>query len=1243
LLENITYQQKKEIDALFNFVSTLEIKDTDEALKYETLETEKMGSIYLQACLGTDKFYTYDYTMDDVLNMLEVEIGMETYQRLFYNRSHYNFSVEIINSIREDFCRICNIDSKDVSMSSAYKQVMEYCHGNEKMLLVLVNQDLRSDIEEFLLLCNKILEYAYRGLASNKYFYNKNPEAGEYIYYTIVDKVPESTSRPDDYFTYDDFLQIYEEMRVFMHDKIIDGMENGEFEQNDYYRVLNGKPEVNGQYTFKISNLTSFKRSVLSIEEIPSLTYYDKMILIRDNPDIKFLQNILEPIPISESRLANDYYIIKYNPDYLGKAKTEKFIKYYYENLKMLLLKFHNSALANQPLYKPFLRLFLIFLTMQSYIATALEDFNNIDFFDQDKVTKMFRSYDLDYFSDLPIDYQKIILKNINTLIKYSGSNEIMIDIPNLFGLSNTTIYKYYLVKKTNPGETDPDKYYDIAFAKVPVEVSNPISYLLDSSNYLDYDEVISTDPYWNRSKEELIEALNRDGQRKIDSFNYRLTKYISIISSVDLLKQTQDCNYTIHLIQSLEARAYAKNGDLTKGTSLSFVNSTYKPSGNNRISLIDGIVALNWLILMRGKIDGISLSSTDDSNSTYGAYFAQKITELTEQETDENYKNFYTSYNVLDSNLSEDAFRYNLENHNSIYRWEYEYLTKDSASNETRLVYKHNKRVYNEDGSITETSSYEINRMNLLFAFKEFYDPKAKIITDNIRGYAGSDYQKSALSVSMKTYEGFVKYIKQDLIGRKYDLPLDNEYTFGSKENDQFVEALFNEYDNEFSLREAVDGLLMLYVDKFKAYDYPKNDETTTPSLLEDDYSKMDAFVALYKGFKDFKKDFEQMIISEDNPLVYMFLKRVYYSCMVTEYQEDCYPVLDANSEDKGRLSEFARYLRSKDEVFYSLLIDKINSLLPTDAGASDNDVYRQSYIDRINEIILDLIDSMKAYLNSSEFDNIFNLSDTNTVDSIRFYIQQILEVFKSYTIFIHDVKIDYTFDDKFSEGVKVLMDIYAIRSKMTIVESTEMFGKEANRYFYDTNGNLIYTEYNNKESSYDYEGYDSYKLHKKLPSKDDINVSDKFTYKVRYTHILGEYMLRSSTVGSRIEPTYRLKISPTDERLKFFDLYANGVKLTNYPTPVEEEVILPKAVLNPNSYDYNLEITFYELNDDMTFSDKYTYGTVYFTEPLNELDFYKNHLFQTNKVVFEDDEPKLKSENLKVDVIGKIMGSLL
>lgn len=350
---------------------------------------------------------------------------------------------------------------------------------------------------------------------------------------------------------------------------IIDNYE----ELNNYYRSLNGLPNLyeDGVYLYTL-DLTSIPAdNMIDL----SKTFVHEL----SASDIEILEN-LGIIDKIKAEYPNDKYL-----DFLGSNKISPYIArkaykfaalkipvptssevysrycYFLERNRVYTLKaLYNSAFKyNSPYYDKIMMVMIIIETIVDCIGELPEYYIRRDFFDERTIRFVLESNGIDYFEDIPLKYQKAMCKNINKLIKYSGSDKGIVDICSLFGFDNIEIFKYYIMRERKIGEdgrhifpvdgkgkpvTDPSALYDLKFLKVPLN-NVADDHAKDSTSILDYDSVTSGDKYWNgiyTSEEVRKKILEKE-------FNIELSKYISIDTIYELSDMSFDLPYLINMI----------------------------------------------------------------------------------------------------------------------------------------------------------------------------------------------------------------------------------------------------------------------------------------------------------------------------------------------------------------------------------------------------------------------------------------------------------------------------------------------------------------------------------------------------------------------------------------------------------------------------------------------------------------------------------------------------------------------
>jgi len=376
----------------------------------------------------------------------------------------------------------------------------------------------------------------------------------------------------------------YKYRNALVSNKMVD-IKAGYIEYNDYYRMLNGEPEIS-----KIDNNTDIKN--IKINKVidqqyainvdlygngefkylwqltdTELSYYvenlvDTEIKYRETNTLSpetYLKYLKHPIDYFTARNADNLFVLYYDKNILSEELTKRFIELYYENLAYVNAVFYNEFYETQFYYNSFLTIIVIFLTVQRLISERLLFGLKRDFFDLESIKDMFESYNLPFFNEIPISFQRKILKNINTFLQYKGTNKVMIDIVKLFGFEDANVFRYFLIKSARNG---------LQFVRIPIDETTLTKYLKDESYYEDYWSVVKDDSFWGQEEndQEFFEELS-----DLD-FNYISAKYISVDTLKDIYKSNIDISYFFNAVRYYNSKGYMKE--------LKFKNTYLKPSG---------------------------------------------------------------------------------------------------------------------------------------------------------------------------------------------------------------------------------------------------------------------------------------------------------------------------------------------------------------------------------------------------------------------------------------------------------------------------------------------------------------------------------------------------------------------------------------------------------------------------------------------------------------------------------------
>lgn len=345
-------------------------------------------------------------------------------------------------------------------------------------------------------------------------------------------------------------------------------------EANEYYRTLNGIPNK-GEKSIYIKEEDLENTSVISIDtSIPLHKQEYSDILVLENlgvldklmeryPNYKYIKFCgKRKISIYDARKASKFqalYVATPENVSLKNRFTELLELSRNYTMKTVYMEAYKFESEN---YDKFMIVFIILQAVIDFLAELPEYYIRRDIFDLRTIEYFFESSGVDYYSEIPLQYQISLVQNLNKLIKYSGTNKVIIEIASLFGFDNIQIFAYYMLKerlKDSDGnylfhtKPDPDgngeildnyRNYDLKFIKVPLGESID-DYIKNENNHYDYSYLTGNDKYWNGEyskdyiKKKILEY----------EFNIIKTKYISVDAVVELTDLSFQIPYFVNLI----------------------------------------------------------------------------------------------------------------------------------------------------------------------------------------------------------------------------------------------------------------------------------------------------------------------------------------------------------------------------------------------------------------------------------------------------------------------------------------------------------------------------------------------------------------------------------------------------------------------------------------------------------------------------------------------------------------------
>lgn len=345
-------------------------------------------------------------------------------------------------------------------------------------------------------------------------------------------------------------------------------------ETNEYYRKLAGLPPIGkeGIYLTEEDYLKIPIESYDITKPVHECTVSEAALLessgVLDDlkeryPEAKYLNYLGEKsIDPYLARRALPFAML-YMPPVDSPEVMNKWRERYDINRVYILQTVYSDAYKfHSDYYDRFMMIMIILQTFEDMIVFSPEYIIERNLFDLRTIQYIFEACGVTFYPEIPLKYQKRLVKNLNRLIKYKSSAKCMVDIVSLFGYDNMELFKYYIMKTPNvnpdgsyrkdtytdpeTGEEIPDleANYKLQFLKVPLtEIAD--DYINDPSAYVSYDETADEDIWWNGTytkeyvKHKILEH----------EFNLHKSKYISIDTVYSLTDMQFEMVYFMNML----------------------------------------------------------------------------------------------------------------------------------------------------------------------------------------------------------------------------------------------------------------------------------------------------------------------------------------------------------------------------------------------------------------------------------------------------------------------------------------------------------------------------------------------------------------------------------------------------------------------------------------------------------------------------------------------------------------------
>ena len=257
---------------------------------------------------------------------------------------------------------------------------------------------------------------------------------------------------------------------------------NEYYEQNDYYRELIGKPSMDTPEEEWIY-LTEEEMKYYNIDEIRPIHEYPMEIqlklergiipqLIELYPEKTYLRHMgSKAVNLVRAREAKNFEIIFTDVNLDTVFMRAFFETYDFAREYFMSIIYNKSFKERYDLYDNYIGMHIMIMTIQRLVVDTIKMGIDRDFYDLISIKKLFDVYGIPFFEDLPLDYQRTIVKNVNMLIRSKSTDKVLYDIANTLFYERVKIYKYYLIRERKFDEDgDPVFVYKETVLDAPPE-----------------------------------------------------------------------------------------------------------------------------------------------------------------------------------------------------------------------------------------------------------------------------------------------------------------------------------------------------------------------------------------------------------------------------------------------------------------------------------------------------------------------------------------------------------------------------------------------------------------------------------------------------------------------------------------------------------------------------------------------------------------------------------------------------
>lgn len=385
-------------------------------------------------------------------------------------------------------------------------------------------------------------------------------------------------------------------------------------EQNNYYRMLNGLPdvddtdyiyvseEVSERYPYIPSDVPIHELETSFITFLDTFGYIDE--LMKEYPDKKYLGFLgTKKIDLVTSRTAKNFALLRF-PTSLDNSMKDKLLLIYeqcreYYHACIYIPEYRTTITY----YDNFIGLCIMVMTIQQLICRMGKVIIDRDFFDSYSVKLLFETYGVPFHIHMDSDTRKLLIQNLNLLVQNKGTNKVVYDIGHILGFDRIQVYTYFLMKtrlfdengnpivaykedpETHEQVLDYEKMFEVYFERSELQNDDLYNSLHDTTNYHDYEEIVEKDSFWIEDAALMRELYESE-------YNYMETKYLGVSIAYKLTRILFENVYLLKMIFDKKMELPQVQIDISKISSMD-------------VSIFDAIVILCALICKQNKLKG--------------------------------------------------------------------------------------------------------------------------------------------------------------------------------------------------------------------------------------------------------------------------------------------------------------------------------------------------------------------------------------------------------------------------------------------------------------------------------------------------------------------------------------------------------------------------------------------------------------------------------------------------------------